>query len=74
MQNTYEFSDGSALTISTSKVYLTRSGTWDETGLKPDYLAEQNVDISFENLTFESDTQLQKAIEVITATTGNSAA
>ena len=74
MQNTYEFSDGSALTISTAKVYLTRSGTWDETGLKPDYLAEQNVDISFENLTFESDTQLQKAIEVITATTGNSAA
>lgn len=74
MQNTYEFSDGSALTISTAKVYLTRSGTWDEIGLKPDYLAEQNVDISFEDLTHENDTQLQKAVEVITATTGNSAA
>ena len=74
MQNTYEFSDGSALTISTAKVYLTKSGTWDEVGLKPDYLAEQNVDIAFENLTIENDTQLQKAVEVITATTGNSAA
>lgn len=74
MQNTYEFSDGSALTISTAKVYLTKSGTWDETGLKPDYLAEQNVDISFENLNPENDTQLQKAVEVINATSGNSAA
>ncbi len=74
MQNTYEFSDGSALTISTAKVYLTKSGTWDGVGLKPDYLAEQNVDIAFENLTIENDTQLQKAVEVITATTGNSAA
>lgn len=74
MQNTYEFSDGSALTISTAKVYLTKSGTWDETGLKPDYLAEQNVDIPFENLNPENDTQLQKAVEVINATSGNSAA
>lgn len=74
MQNTYEFSDGSALTISTAKVYLTKSGTWDETGLKPDYLAEQNVDIPFENLNPENDTQLQKAVEVINATAGNSAA
>ncbi len=73
MQNTYEFSDGSALTISTAKVYLTKSGTWDETGLKPDYLAEQNVDIPFENLNPENDTQLQKAVEVINATAGNSA-
>lgn len=74
MQNTYEFSDGSALTISTAKVYLTKSGTWDETGLKPDYLAEQNVDIAFENLSPDNDTQLQKAVEVINATSGNSAA
>ena len=67
MQNTYEFSDGSALTISTAKVYLTKSGTWDETGLKPDYLVELNIDAAIENLTPESDAQLQKAIEIITA-------
>ncbi len=67
MQNTYEFSDGSALTISTAKVYLTKSGTWDETGLKPDYLVELNIDAAIEDLTPESDAQLQKAIEIITA-------
>lgn len=67
MQNTYEFSDGSALTISTAKVYLTKSGTWDETGLKPDYLVELNIDAAIEDLTPESDAQLQKAVEIITA-------
>ena len=39
MQNTYEFSDGSALTLSVGKIY-TKSGTWNETGLKPDYSVE----------------------------------
>ncbi len=28
MQNTYEFSDGTALTISTAKVYLSKTGSW----------------------------------------------
>ncbi|MBQ4164916.1 MAG: PDZ domain-containing protein, partial [Oscillospiraceae bacterium] len=45
MQNTYEFSDGTALTISTAKIYLSKSGSWDGTGIKPDYTAERNVDI-----------------------------
>ena len=67
MQNTYEFADGSALTISTAKVYLTKSGTWDETGLKPDYLVELNIDTPIEDLPPESDAQLQKAIEIINA-------
>ncbi len=71
MQTTYEFSDGTALTISTAKVYLTKSGTWDGTGLKPDYLAELNVELSFENISPDIDSQLQKAVEVLTA---NSAA
>ena len=67
MQNTYEFSDGSALTISTAKVYLTKSGTWDETGLKPDYVVELNIDTAIEDLTPETDSQLQKAVEIIAA-------
>lgn len=67
MQNTYEFSDGSALTISTARIYLTKSGTWDETGIKPDYTVERNVDILPEYLSFENDTQLQKAVEIIAA-------
>lgn len=67
MQNTYEFSDGSALTISTARIYLTKSGTWDGTGIKPDYTVERNVDILPEYLSLENDTQLQKAIEIIAA-------
>lgn len=67
MQNTYEFSDGSALTISTARIYLTKSGTWDETGIKPDYTVERNVDVLPEYLSFENDTQLQKAVEIIAA-------
>ena len=67
MQNTYEFSDGSALTISTAKIYLAKSGTWDGTGLKPDYISELNVDTNPENLTADLDSQLQKAIELIGA-------
>ncbi|MBQ8170803.1 MAG: S41 family peptidase [Oscillospiraceae bacterium] len=67
MQNTYEFSDGSALTISTAKIYLSKSGTWDGTGLKPDYISELTVDTDPENLTADLDSQLQKAIELIGA-------
>lgn len=67
MQNTYQFSDGSALTISTAKIYLTKSGTWDNVGIKPDYTVERNIDTLPEYLTQENDTQLQKAIEIISA-------
>lgn len=67
MQNTYEFSDGSALTISTAKIYLTKSGTWDGEGVKPDYIVERNIDTLPEYLTLDTDTQLQKAIEIISA-------
>lgn len=67
LQNTYEFSDGSALTISTAKVYLTKSGTWEGTGIKPDYVAELTIDTLPGNLTFESDSQLQKAVEILSA-------
>lgn len=67
MQNTYEFSDGTALTISTAKIYLSKSGSWDGTGIKPDYTAERNVDILPEYLTHANDTQLQKAIEIMSA-------
>ncbi|MGN0686534.1 MAG: S41 family peptidase [Oscillospiraceae bacterium] len=67
LQNTYEFSDGSALTISTARVYLSKSGTWEGTGIKPNYIAELNVDALPENLTYEIDSQLQKAIEILSA-------
>lgn len=65
MQNTYEFSDGSALTVSVGKIY-TRSGTWDSTGLKPDYVTELPAGAVPGNLTEDADSQLQKAIEILT--------
>ena len=68
MQNTYEFSDGSAITISTAKIYLRESGSWNETGIKPDYISELTVGTLPENLTHDIDSQLQKAIEIIKAT------
>ena len=65
MQNTYEFSDGSALTLSVGKIY-TRSGTWNETGLKPDYSVELAAGALPGNITDDADSQLQKAIEILT--------
>ena len=65
MQNTYEFSDGSALTLSVGKIY-TRSGTWNETGLKPDYSVELAGGAVPGNISDDADSQLQKAIEVLT--------
>lgn len=65
MQNTYEFSDGSALTLSVGRIY-TKSGTWDETGLKPDYTVELAAGVIPGNIPEETDSQLQKAIEILT--------
>lgn len=67
MQNTYEFSDGSAITISTAKIHLRKSGTWNETGLKPDFLSELAVGTRPENLNHDIDSQLQKAVEILRA-------
>lgn len=64
MQSTYEFSDGSALTISVGKIY-TKSGTWDSVGLKPDYTSELPTEAILGSISDEADTQLQKAIEVL---------
>ncbi len=64
MQNTYEFSDGSALTLSVGRIY-TKSGTWDETGLKPDYTVELAAGVIPGNIPEETDSQLQKAIEIL---------
>jgi len=64
MQNTFAFSDGSALTLSVGTIY-TRSGTWNETGLKPDYSVELAAGATPDTVDDDSDAQLQKAIEVL---------
>lgn len=66
MQNTYEFSDGSALTLSTATIVPAKEPVYDGTGLKPDYLVELTEGSSPEYVSPDNDTQLQKAIEVLT--------
>lgn len=70
MQNTYEYSDGSAITISTAKIYPAKSPSYDETGLKPDYISELPAGTKLENLSKDADVQLQKALEILSTTAG----
>lgn len=70
MQNTYEFSDGSAVTISTAKIYPAKSDSYDGTGLKPDYLSELPAGADPSNITRDADVQLHKALEVLSTTAG----
>ena len=46
--------------------FNTKSGTWNETGLKPDYSVELAGGAVPGNISDDADSQLQKAIEVLT--------
>lgn len=67
VQNAFEFSDGSALILTTANIIPSKSERFDKVGLKPDYVTELPADVPFDSLTEEEDTQLQKAVEVLTA-------
>ena len=67
MQSVYELTDGSAVRVTTAKIYTPKSGCYDGEGLKPDYVTELAAGISFDMLTDDTDAQLQKALEVIAA-------
>lgn len=67
--NAFEFSDKSALILTTANIIPSKSEKFDKVGLKPDYITELPADIAFESLTEDEDTQLQKAVEVLTAMT-----
>lgn len=69
IQSTYEFSDGSALTIPTASIIPSKSSSYNGVGLKPDFVVELPEGVSFDTLTRESDTQLQKALEILTPET-----
>ena len=70
LQSVYEFSDGSALMLTTANIIPSKSERFDGIGLKPDYIIELPAETHFEVLTRDSDTQLQKAIEILTPQTG----
>lgn len=65
MQSTYEFSDGSALSLTTATILPSKSPSYDGIGLKPDYLIELPAGASIEYLPHETDSQLQKAVEIL---------
>ncbi len=65
MQSTYEFSDGSALSLTTATILPSKSPSYDGVGLKPDYLIELPAGASIEYLPHETDSQLQKAVEIL---------
>ncbi len=67
MQNTYEFSDGSAITMSVALIYPSKSDCYDGTGLKPDYVTELPAGATPDKLTHDIDTQFQKALEILTS-------
>lgn len=66
MQNTQEFSDGSAVTITTATIIPSKSSPYNGVGLKPDFVVELPAGMTMEQLTRESDTQLLKAQEILT--------
>lgn len=65
MLTTYEFPDGTALTVSTAKIIPSKSESYDGVGLKPDYAVELPSGSSISFLEHEADTQLIKALEVL---------
>ena len=65
MQHYYSFPDGSGLTITTARVLPSKSASYDGVGLRPDYIVELPSGTTPDYMTRESDTQLKKAIEVL---------
>ncbi len=61
-------SDGSSVNLSTSRYYTPKGTNLADVGITPDYLVEMTEQqmSDFYHLTEEQDTQLQKAIEVLT--------
>lgn len=65
MQGTYEFSDGSGLSLTAATIIPSKSSSYNGIGLKPDYVVELPSGTSLDSLPRELDTQLQKAVEIL---------
>lgn len=66
MQSTSEFADGSAFTFTTATIIPSKSSPYNGVGLKPDFVVELPAGMTPGQITKESDTQLLKAIEILT--------
>lgn len=65
VQSLYELGDGSALKLTTSKYYTPKGVSIHKVGVEPDIVVELDSDKVISKLTLDEDTQLKKAIEVI---------
>ena len=67
LQTTRSFKDGSAVSISTARVYPTQSDSFDNVGLKPGYIIDitQQEELAIKFADPSTDAQLQKAVEAI---------
>ena len=67
MQTTKSFKDGSAVSISTARVYPTKSESFDDVGLKPGYIIDitQQEEMAIKFADPSTDAQLQKAMEAV---------
>lgn len=67
IQSVISFPSGDALTLTTARIIPSKSDSYDNIGIKPDYQVELPTGILFEYLSEQDDTQLQKAIEITAA-------
>ena len=67
VQTIFSLSDGSGISITTSKYYTPNGVSIHEIGIEPDYNIELPEDITKASslLTYEEDIQLQKAVELL---------
>jgi carboxyl-terminal processing protease len=69
MQTTYQLTDGSAVRLTTGLFYPPKGVGFNETGISPDYNVVMSADNTayLENLDETTDSQLAKAIEVVSS-------
>lgn len=67
LQTTKSFKDGSAVSISTARVYPSKSESFDDVGLKPGYIIDitQQEEMAIKFADPSTDVQLQKAVEAV---------
>ena len=67
VQSIFEFGDGTAMKITTAKYYTPSGECIDKTGIKPDIeiALPDGLTKPIQNLTFDEDIQLRKAVEVL---------
>lgn len=69
VQSIFELGDGTAFKLTTAKYYTPGGTCIDKTGIAPKYevaLPEDVADLPVSNIPYDKDTQLKKAVEILT--------